>query len=235
MTGSGLDLDRMKRAAAIRAVEEVEDGMVLGLGSGSTMTFALEALAGRVARGLRISGIPTSEATAALARRLGVPLASFDGHRRVDLAIDGADQVQRDRLHLLKGRGGALVREKIVASASNRMIVVVDESKIVDRLGERGRLAAAIVAFGWSATVERLEALGCAPRLRRVAGKPFATDDGHYVADCAVGPIADPAALERRLSNIVGVVETGIFVNLASTVIVGGRFGVTLLERARAR
>jgi len=233
MTSVGLD--RMKRAAAIRAVDEVEDGMVLGFGSGSTMAFALEALAVRIANGLRVAGIPTSEATAVLARRLGVPLASFDAHRRVDLAIDGADQVQRDGLHLLKGRGGALLREKIVASASDRMIVVVDESKMVGRLGQRGTLAVAIVAFGWSATVGRLEALACAPRLRRVAGEPFATDDGHYIADCAVGPIVDPAALETRLSAIVGVVDCGLFVGLASTIVVGGQAGVTLLERGRAR
>jgi ribose 5-phosphate isomerase A len=131
--------DPPKRAAAARAVTEVEDGMVLGLGSGSTAAFAIEALAARVKKGLRVVGIPTSETTAALAQRLGVPLTSFAEHRRIDVAIDGADQVERGTLILVKGLGGALLREKMVAAASDRMIVVVDETKLVDRLAVCGK------------------------------------------------------------------------------------------------
>ncbi len=135
----------MKRAAAVRAVAEIEDGMVLGLGTGSTAAFAIEALAARVEKGLRIVGIATSEKTAILARRLGVPLTSFAEHRHIDLTIDGADQVEHRTLHLIKGSGGALLHEKIVASASNRMIAVVDETKLVDRLGRATLLPVEIV------------------------------------------------------------------------------------------
>jgi ribose 5-phosphate isomerase A len=221
----------MKRAAALRAIAEVRDGMVVGLGSGSTAGFALEGLAERVADGLRIVGIPTSDATAALARRLAIPLASFDQHRRIDLTIDGADQVERATLHLIKGLGGALLREKIVAAASTRLIVAVDESKLVDRLGGRTALPVEIVPFGWHTTIDRLTALGCVPQLRRTGGQPFTTDGGNYIADCALREIPDPVALEARLSSVVGVIETGLFIGMASTIMVGRPTGVEIVER----
>jgi len=221
----------MKRAAAERAVAEVRGGMVIGLGSGSTAAFALEALAERIAGGLQVTGIPTSEATAALARRLGIPLTSFDRNPRLDLTIDGADEVERGTLHLIKGRGGALLREKIVAAASARLVIAVDESKLVDRLGGRTALPVEIVAFGWQTTLARLAALGCVPVLRLSDGQPFTTDGGHYIADCAVSEIPDPAALEARLSSVVGVVETGLFIGMASTVVVGRPAGVEIIER----
>ena len=221
----------MKRAAALRAIAEVRDGMVVGLGSGSTAGFALEGLAERVADGLRIVGIPTSDATAALARRLAIPLASFDQHRRIDLTIDGADQVERVTLHLIKGLGGALLREKIVAAASTRLIVAVDESKLVDRLGGRTALPVEIVPFGWHTTIDRLTALGCVPQLRRTGGQPFTTDGGNYIADCALREIPDPVALEARLSSVVGVIETGLFIGMASTIMVGRPAGVEIVER----
>ena len=221
----------MKRAAARRAVAEVEDGMVVGLGSGSTAAFALAGIAERVASGLRIVGIPTSDATAALARRLGIALASLDRHPRVDLTIDGADQVERRTLHLIKGRGGALLREKIVAAASVRLIVAVDESKLVERLGGSTALPVEIVPFGWQTTIDRLTGLGAAPQLRRTDGRPFTTDGGNYIADCALGEIADPVALEARLSAVVGVIETGLFIGMASTIVVGRPAGVEILAR----
>ena len=224
--------DAMKRATAQRAVEEIADGMVLGLGSGSTAELALDALAARMAQGLRVAGIPTSERTAALARRLGIPLVDFSAHRRIDLAIDGADQVERSTLNLLKGRGGALLREKIVASAADRMIVVVDETKLVDRLGgAAAALPVEIVAFGWQTVLERLAAIGCAPQLRLAADRPFITDGGNYIADCVFAEGIDAPAIEARLSAITGVVETGLFIGLAATVVVGRPSGVEVLRR----
>jgi ribose 5-phosphate isomerase A len=230
VTTASSSRDGPKRAAAAQAVTEVEEGMVLGLGTGSTASFALEALAVRVAKGLRVVGIPTSEKTAALARRLGVPLTDFATHRRIDLTIDGADQVQRGTLTLIKGLGGALLREKIVASASRRMIVVVDETKLVDRLGGETPLPVEIVAFGWQTVLDRLGEIGCAPRLRLAGEKPFMTDGGNYIADCVLSGISDAAALEVRLSSVTGVVESGLFVGLASKVMVGRAGGVDVID-----
>jgi ribose 5-phosphate isomerase A len=221
----------MKRAAAEWAAAAVEDGMVLGLGSGSTAALVLAALAARVANGLRVAGIPTSEATAALARKLGIPLTTFARHRRIDLTIDGADQVERGTLNLIKGLGGALLREKIVAAASTRLIVVVDESKLVDRLGDRTPLPVEIAAFGAEATLDRLAAIGLAPRLRPTGAQPFVTDGGNYIADCAIAEISDAAGLEARLLAIVGVVDTGLFIGMASAVVVGRPAGVEIIER----
>jgi ribose 5-phosphate isomerase A len=225
------DQDALKQRAAEAAVAEVEDGMVLGLGSGSTAELALHALATRVAGGLRISGVPTSERTAALARRLGVPLTDFAAHKRLDLAIDGADEVEPSSLALIKGRGGALLREKIVAAASRRMLVVVDDSKLVTRLG-RGPVPVEIVAFGWQTTLARLEAAGMRPVLRRTPdGAPFLTDGGNHIADCSLGPIDDAVALDGQLRTSVGVIETGLFLGFAERVAVAAAKAVRWLGR----
>jgi ribose 5-phosphate isomerase A len=223
--------DGPKRKAAARAIEEVENGMVLGLGSGSTAAFALEELAARIAKGLHVAGIPTSEKAAALARRLGIRLTSFAEHRHIDLTIDGADQVERGTLNLVKGLGGALLREKIVASASNRMIVIVDGTKMVDRLGGNMPLPVEIISFGWQIVLDRLAAIGCRPRLRLAGDKPFTTDGGNYIVDCVFAEKPDFAALEARLSDIVGVVESGLFIGLASKIVVGRTTGVEVIER----
>jgi len=222
--------DAAKRAAAVQAVTAIESGMVVGLGSGSTAAFAVEALAARVAQGLRVTGIPTSEATATLARRLGVMLTSFAERTRVDITIDGADQVERGSLALIKGLGGALLREKIVANASDRMIVIVDETKLVDRLGGAIPLPVEIVAFGWQTVIARLAALGCTPTLRLEGGKPFVTDGGNLIADCAMAGIPDPAALEARLAAVTGVIESGLFIGLASEILVGRPTGVERIQ-----
>ena len=222
-----------KRNAAIRAVREVEDGMVVGLGSGSTTTLAIEALGERVRAGLRITGIPTSEASAALARRLGIPLTDFARHRRIDLTIDGADQVARGSLDLVKGRGGALLREKIVASASDRMIVVADETKLVNSLGGATPLPLEIVPFGWELTIDRLAALGLAATLRLNAGQPFRSDGGNYIADCTIGETGDPPALERQLRGLLGVIATGLFIGMATRVIVGRETGCEIIDAPR--
>jgi len=230
-TAPASERKRQKRAAAARAVDFVMSGMVLGLGSGSTAELVLESLAARVAQGLHIVGIPTSQRTESRARELGLALTDFATHRRIDLTIDGADEVERGTLNLVKGRGGALLREKIVAAASARMIVVVDESKLVDRLGTLGPLPVEIVAFGWQLVLDRLAQSGAAPTLRRVGATPFVTDNGNYIADCVFPGIADPAALQARLAAMIGIVESGLFVGLADTVVVGGRSGIEIIER----
>ena len=222
--------DRLKRAAAERALDFVENGMVLGLGTGSTAAFFVAQLAARVAAGLTIVAIPTSERTAAQARQLGIPLTSFAEQRRIDLAIDGADEVQRTSLDLIKGRGGALLREKIVAAASSRFIVIVDRDKLVDRLGEGGPLPVEVAQFGWQATAAALEQLGAQPELRRAdSAQPFVTDGGNFILDCLFGAIEDPPETERRINSIVGVVENGLFVGRSSAVIVASQDGIDVL------
>src|SRR5471032_2584962 len=181
-----MDRDSLKRAAAERAVALVTDGMVLGLGSGSTAEIAVELLAQRVAAGLDIAGIPISERTRVLALRLGIPLTGFEAHARIDLAIDGADQVERGTLNLVKGLGGALLREKIVAASARRLVIVVDDSKLVAKLGGQTALPVEIAAFGWHSTLDRLQAAGYRPVLRETNGQPFTTDGGNHIADCAI-------------------------------------------------
>jgi ribose 5-phosphate isomerase A len=223
------DRDALKRAAAARAVAEVEDGMAVGLGSGSTAEIAVELLA---ARRLRIVGVPTSERTARLARERGIALASLDEQPVLDLVIDGADQVERGSLDLVKGLGGALLREKIVAAAARRMIVVVDDGKLVDRLGGRTPLPVEIVTFGWRSTLGRLAQAGMSPALRGGHERPFVTDGGNLIADCSVGPIDDAPVLEARLRALVGVIDSGLFLGMASRVVVAGASGVEVLDRS---
>ena len=232
---SSVERDALKRAAAEAAVELVGDGMVVGLGSGSTAAFAIEALGRRHRQGLRFIGIPSSERTAALATSAGIPLTSFAEHRQVDLTIDGADEVERGTLNLIKGLGGALLREKIVAAASRRLAIIVDGSKLVDRLGTRAPVPVEVVAFGQEATRAALEVLGASARLRvSPAGKPFVTDGGNRILDCSFGPITDPARLEERIGRIVGVVESGLFIGRADPVFVADADGVHRLDSARA-
>jgi ribose 5-phosphate isomerase A len=226
--------DRLKRAAAMRAIEEVTEGMVVGLGTGSTAYFVVEGLGARVASGLKIVGIPTSERTAAQARRLNIPIVSFAEYQRIDLTIDGADEVERGTLNLIKGLGGALLREKIVAAASDRLVIVVDREKLVDRLGEHTPVPVEVTQFGWQASAARLARLGATPQLRLVDGdRPFITDGGNYILDCRFGTIADPAALECDIGGIVGVVESGLFIGRSSAVVSAGPEGVAVFSPAR--
>lgn len=225
------DRDEQKGQAAARAVEEVKSGMVLGLGSGTTMDFVLGALAARIKSGLEIAGVPSSERTAEEAKRLGIPLADFAVHRRLDLTIDGADQIARGALDLVKGMGGALLREKMIALASERMIVVADRSKLVDKLGGATPVPVEIVVFGWERTLDRLKAMGATPRLRQAEGKPFVTDNGNYIADCGFADIPDPTELDLGLRSLFGVIATGLFCGLASTAIIGTDNGVEILNR----
>jgi ribose 5-phosphate isomerase A len=224
--------DRLKQEAAEAAVTWVERDMVVGLGSGSTAAFAVEALARRHRQGLRFVGIPTSEQTAAHAAAVGIPLSSFAEHQSIDLTIDGADEVERGTLHLIKGLGGALLREKIVAAASKRVAIVVDDSKLVNRLGEHTPVPVEVVPFGLEATRASLEALGASTSLRlRPSGEPFVTDGGHRIVDCRFGTLADPAELEEQLGRIVGLVESGLFIHRASSVFVADTKGVRRFDR----
>ena len=213
------------------AVRQVMEGMIVGLGSGSTAALAVEAIGRRVSEGLRIVGVPTSERTAAQARALGIPLSTLDRHHRLDLTIDGADEVEIPGLHLIKGRGGALLREKLVASASARLVIIVDSTKVVPRLGVADPVPVEVVPFGWQSTAERLERLGAIPKLRLGSdSQAVLTDGGHYILDCDFGPIASVPELAEALDRVVGVVEHGLFVGLASEVIVGGAEGATVLR-----
>jgi ribose 5-phosphate isomerase A len=223
--------DELKRAAAYRAIDYVEDGMVVGLGTGSTAYFVVEGLGERVRQGLKITGIPTSERTATQARSLGIALATFAEYQHIDLTIDGADEVERRSLNLIKGLGGALLREKIVAAASRRLVIVVDQEKLVDQLGDHTPVPVEAVQFGWQATAARLAELGAEPVLRHAhEDHAFITDGGNYTLDCRFGSIADAKALERDINAIVGVVECGLFIGRASAVIVAAADGVNVMN-----
>jgi len=231
-----MDVDGQKRAAAARAVALVEPGMRLGLGTGSTARHFVELLGARVREGLDVVGVPTSEATRADAERWGVPLTTLDEAPDLDLTVDGADEIAPD-LTLIKGGGAALLREKIVAFASRRMVVIADESKYVEALG-RFPLPLEVVPFGLGATRRAVEAAlaaeGCpAPALLRrgADGHALVTDGGHWILDAALGHIADPAAVAARLSAIPGVVEHGLFVGLAGAALLAGPSGVRTIER----
>jgi len=234
-----MDIDSQKRAAAARALQFVEPGMRLGLGTGSTARHFVELLAERVRGGLRIVAVPTSEATRRDAQRLGVPLTTLEETPALDLTVDGADEIAPD-LSLIKGGGGALLREKIVASASARMVVIADASKWVAMLG-RFPLPIEVVPFGLTATRAAIEAAAAAAHcpgpasLRQAAGgQPFVTDCGHWILDAALGRIADPGALADRLARIPGVVEHGLFIGLAQTAVLAGPERVRVVAQPAA-
>ena len=228
--------DQWKKAAAEAAAQLVEDGMVVGLGTGSTAAFFVSALAQRISEeSLRIAGIPTSERTAAQARDLKIPLTTFAQDSQIDLTVDGADEVELHTLYLIKGHGGALLREKIVAAASKRMVVVADEAKLVERLGSKVAVPVEVIQFGWEATRRKLSELGGNPSLRLAANnKPFVTDCGHYILDCAFGPMEKPKDIAHHLDHVVGAVEHGLFLGFAREVLVGGRDGVRTLKKAES-
>ena len=214
--------DELKLAVAEAAAALAEDGMVMGLGSGTTAMAAVNAIGRRVAQGLRIVGIATSDKTVALARGLAIPLSTLNEHGRIDLAIDGADEVERGTLNLIKGRGGALLEEKLVAAASRRFAIVVDESKMVDRLcPERQPIPVEVVPFGWKTTAQRLTELGAQWTLRPGDdGGPFVTDGGHYILDCVFPPFESARELQRGIDGVIGVVEHGLFPGMATEVLV---------------
>jgi ribose 5-phosphate isomerase A len=222
---------RQKERAADEAVALVESGMVVGMGAGSTAALVATRLAERLGRGaLRdVVCVPCSGVVAQKLRALGLPAAPLSERPQINLTIDGADEVD-PHLDLIKGAGGALLREKMVAQASRREIIVIDEGKLSPRLGTHSLLPVEVVPFGWRAEEQFLHGQGAAPMLRLQNGKPFITDQGNYILDCAVGPIADAAALARTLEGRAGVVAHGLFLGLASEVIVGAENGVRHLR-----
>lgn len=225
-------INRFKEAAADSAATQLQDGMVVGLGSGTTATLAVAAIGRRVKEGLRIIGIPTSEQTAHQARLLDIPLSTLEEHSAIDVTIDGADEVEAGTLNLIKGGGGNLLREKIVAIASSRMIIVADERKMVHQLGSHAVIPVEIVPFGWKTTAKRLDQVGAHPTLRmRSDDHIFLTDGGHYILDCAHGPIQSASMLQSELDSIVGVVEHGLFIRIACQAHVGGPEGVRIFHR----
>ena len=223
-------MDEKQRAAA-SAADLVKNGMVIGLGSGSTAEIAIRILGEKVKSGLQVIGVPTSHKSEMLAHAFGVRLATLEDYPALDLTIDGADEVELGSLDLIKGRGGALLREKIVASSSRLLIIVVDESKIVNKLGSHGEVPVEIVSFGWQSTAHRVEKLGWKPVLRSASGGvPFVTDGGHYILDCSFEKGISIQSLAAQLHDTVGVVEHGMFLGMATEVHVGSASSVRVLR-----
>ena len=211
------------------ALAHVHHGMRVGLGSGRAASAFVRALGARVRGGLQVRGVPTSEGVARLARELGVPLGGLD-EGIVDVTVDGADEVD-PRLDLIKGYGGALVRERIVAAASRRVIILVGREKLVPVLGARGRLPVEVIPFGAPLALRELADLGCRPALRVVDGRPFVTDNGNWIVDCGVRPIEAPAAFVRDLRALPGVVDAGLFLGVADLVLVADGTGIREMRR----
>jgi ribose 5-phosphate isomerase A len=223
-----LKQEEMKRLAAEKACEYIEDGMILGLGTGSTVDYALIKIGNMIKDGLDIKGIPTSSRTKKTAIEHNIPLTTFEENPNIDLTIDGADEVDSE-LRLIKGGGGALTREKMIAYYSNKVIIVIDETKVVKMLGIDFSLPVEIIKFGWTATKEKLKQFDCNVELRKIMDNPYITDNSNYILDCEFDRIKDPEQLEIDINSIPGVVENGLFIGLADEVIVGSKLGIKTL------
>lgn len=224
-----MEKEDLKKLAAEKALEQIEDNMIIGLGTGSTIEYSLKKLGELVKDGLNIKGIPTSIRTQRIAKDLQIPLATLDENPVIDLTIDGADEVDSN-LNLIKGGGGALAREKIVAYNSKKLVIIIDDSKIVKALGIDFALPVEVLKFGWTSTKRALEEFGCNVELRKVMGdEPYITDNSNYVLDCDFERIENPVQVEIDINNIPGVVENGLFVGLVDEVIVGGKQGILTL------
>jgi ribose 5-phosphate isomerase A len=223
-----LKQEEMKRLAAEKACEYIEDGMILGLGTGSTVDYALIKIGNMIKNGLDIKGIPTSSKTKKIAIEHKIPLTTLEENPNIDLTIDGADEVDSE-LRLIKGGGGALTREKMIAYYSNKVIIIIDETKVVKMLGIDFALPVEIVKFGWTATKEKLKQFDCNVELRKIMDNPYITDNSNYIIDCEFDRIKDPEQLEIDINSIPGVVENGLFIGLADEIIVGSKQGIKTL------
>jgi ribose 5-phosphate isomerase A len=223
-------MDDLKRQAAIAALEAIKDGMIVGLGTGSTASHFIRELGDRVRQGLRVHGIPTSDASEKLAGEVGVPLITLRESQSIDVTVDGADEVSDD-LDLIKGLGGALVREKIVAHASRRVIIVVDETKLTPRLGSKVPVPVEVVPFAVDVVRAQLVLWGGEPKLREKEGALFISDNGNVILDWWHGSIAQPWELEKQIKGVTGVVDSGIFANVATDVIAATAGGIRKLSR----
>jgi len=223
--------EELKKIVGESAADMVEDGMVVGLGTGSTAKYAILRLGTRMREeGIKIVGISTSKASSDLAKKEGIPLSTLDEYQVIDLTIDGADEVDPE-LNLIKGMGGALLWEKIVASCTKREVIIVDDSKMVDVLGTRSPLPVEVLRFGWKKVQKSMKLQGCDPVLRLRDGKPFITDGGNYILDCRFAEILNPKTLEIEINNIPGVIENGLFLDIADTIVVGSKDGVKMIRR----
>jgi len=224
--------DNEKELAGRASARFVNDGNIVGLGTGTTAVHAVHAIADRVKSGLKILGIPTSVRTGELARSLGIPLTTLDEYQEIDVTIDGADEID-PRLCLIKGGGGALLREKVIASTSRKMVVIADSTKLVPVLG-RFPLPVEVIGFAQAVVAKKIQQMGAKVDLRKdAAGKVYVTDEGHHILDCRFGEIPDPPALGRMLNDIPGVVEHGLFIGLASVALVGKGSAVEEVEKAQ--
>lgn len=224
-----IDFNQNKIDVGEKAAEYVKDGMVIGLGSGSTFYWTLKKLGERVEQGLNIKGIPSSRRTEGWAKEFNIPLTDFSQVSSLDLAIDGADEIDPN-FQLTKGGGGSLVREKIVDMNAKKLIIIADESKLVSELG-KFPLPVEVLQFGWESTAAKIAQLGSEPVLREREGNVFVSDNGNFILDCHFGMIPDPEGLHLKLKQLVGVVETGLFINMVDMVIVSGENGVKVLEK----
>lgn len=226
-----MDKEQFKQMAAEKAVEEIQPGAIVGLGTGSTVYYVLLALGKKIRDGLDITGIATSKQTEMISADQGIPLSTLAEHPVIDLTIDGADEIDPS-LNLIKGGGGALVREKIIAYASKRLVIVADESKLVSVLGTTFALPVEVLQFGWEATQTAINNICGKSTMRYSDEKPFLSDNGNYILDCRFDTIRQPAQIELQLNNLPGVVENGLFVSRADKAIIGTASGVEIWEKA---
>ena len=225
-------MEELKKIAGEEAAKRVQSGQRIGLGTGSTVQYFLEALSRRMVSGelSDIAGVPTSKKTELAAHSLSIPLTTLEAERDLDLTVDGADEAD-PRLNLIKGLGGALLREKIVADASRRFIVIIDSHKLVDQLGQRCPVPVEVLPFGWESTAEKIKTLGGEPVLRMDEGSPYRSDQDNYILDCAFGAIQDAEKLARQIDSIPGALGHGLFLNMANEVIVGTPEGAQVRTR----
>lgn len=225
------DMDAIKKRAADNALDMIRNGQIVGLGTGSTAKFAIEGLGRLVREGLSVRGVPTSIATERMAMEHGIPLLDLNEAGKIDITLDGADEVDPD-FNMIKGGGGALTREKLVALASTKRVILVDETKLVSRLGVSRKLPIEVLPFSWNMSARLISGLGCLTNLRRQGEVPFVTDNGNYILDCEFGAIEDAGGLEKQIKLLPGVIDSGLFIGIADMLVIGFADRVEIRERS---